>query len=167
MSNWMIYGANGYTGQLIAREAVKRGHKRSLRRRSAAALEPLAGELSLPPGPSRSTIWKGSTARSMASLPSFTARGRSSTRARDGRGLPSKEASLPRHHGEIAVFETIMRRDGDAKRSGVALVPGVGFDVVPSDCSRRYSPNGCPTRPTSSSRSTRREVASAEEPSAR
>jgi short subunit dehydrogenase-like uncharacterized protein len=25
MQNWMIYGANGYTGELIAREATARG----------------------------------------------------------------------------------------------------------------------------------------------
>ncbi len=27
---WIIYGANGYTGELIAREAVKRGTTQSL-----------------------------------------------------------------------------------------------------------------------------------------
>jgi short subunit dehydrogenase-like uncharacterized protein len=37
--------------------------------------------------------------------------------------------------GEIAVFEPILgRRGDDARRAGVALLPGVGFDVVPSDC---------------------------------
>jgi len=44
---WLLYGANGYTGQLIAREAVMRGHKPILAARSAGALEPLARELSL------------------------------------------------------------------------------------------------------------------------
>ena len=36
--------------------------------------------------------------------------------------------------GEIAVFESIMKRGDDAVRAGVALLPGAGFDVVPSDC---------------------------------
>lgn len=31
---WIIYGANGYTGELIAREAVKRGHHPILAGRS-------------------------------------------------------------------------------------------------------------------------------------
>ena len=36
--------------------------------------------------------------------------------------------------GEIAVFESVLARDAEAKRAGVALLPGVGFDVVPTDC---------------------------------
>ncbi|HET8772980.1 MAG TPA: hypothetical protein VFP80_04285, partial [Thermoanaerobaculia bacterium] len=36
--------------------------------------------------------------------------------------------------GEIAVFESVFRRDADAKQRGIALLPGVGFDVVPTDC---------------------------------
>src|SRR6185295_4523400 len=36
--------------------------------------------------------------------------------------------------GEVAVFEAIFRRDEEAKKRGIALVPGVGFDVVPTDC---------------------------------
>jgi short subunit dehydrogenase-like uncharacterized protein len=36
--------------------------------------------------------------------------------------------------GEIDVFEALALRDAEAKRQGVMLLPGVGFDVVPSDC---------------------------------
>jgi short subunit dehydrogenase-like uncharacterized protein len=36
--------------------------------------------------------------------------------------------------GEIDVFEALARRDAEAKQVGVMLLPGVGFDVVPSDC---------------------------------
>jgi len=36
--------------------------------------------------------------------------------------------------GEIAVFEALARRDAAAKAAGVMLLPGAGFDVVPSDC---------------------------------
>lgn len=36
--------------------------------------------------------------------------------------------------GEVAVFEAIAARDAEAKAAGVMLLPGVGFDVVPSDC---------------------------------
>ena len=35
--------------------------------------------------------------------------------------------------GEIEVFEAIFRRDSEAKERGIALLPGAGFDVVPSD----------------------------------
>jgi saccharopine dehydrogenase (NAD+, L-lysine-forming) len=36
--------------------------------------------------------------------------------------------------GEIAVFESIFRKDADAQARGIVLLPGVGFDVVPTDC---------------------------------
>jgi short subunit dehydrogenase-like uncharacterized protein len=36
--------------------------------------------------------------------------------------------------GEIAVFEGLARRDAEAKAAGIMLLPGTGFDVVPSDC---------------------------------
>ena len=36
--------------------------------------------------------------------------------------------------GEIDVFEALAARDAEAKRAGVTLLPGLGFDVVPSDC---------------------------------
>ena len=36
--------------------------------------------------------------------------------------------------GEISVFEAVLARDAEAKRAGVSLIPGVGFDVVPTDC---------------------------------
>src|SRR5262245_65650308 len=42
---WMIYGANGYTGELIAREAVRRDLNLVLAGRTAAKLEQLANGL--------------------------------------------------------------------------------------------------------------------------
>src|SRR5687768_9536632 len=42
---WLIYGANGYTGELAAREAVRRGHRPVLAGRRREALAPLAAEL--------------------------------------------------------------------------------------------------------------------------
>ena len=36
--------------------------------------------------------------------------------------------------GEIDVFEALAARDAEAKGAGIMLMPGVGFDVVPSDC---------------------------------
>ena len=44
---WMTYGANGYTGALIAREAVKRRLTPVLAGRTAAKIEPLAASLGL------------------------------------------------------------------------------------------------------------------------
>ena len=36
--------------------------------------------------------------------------------------------------GEIEVFENIAARDTEAMAAGIMLLPGAGFDVVPSDC---------------------------------
>jgi len=36
--------------------------------------------------------------------------------------------------GEIDVFEAAHDRDSDAEEAGVMLLPGTGFDVVPTDC---------------------------------
>ncbi len=46
--NWMIYGANGYTGELIAREAKKRGAFPVRAGRDVAKIAELARDLSLP-----------------------------------------------------------------------------------------------------------------------
>ena len=46
--DWVIYGASGYTGQLIAGLAAARGHKPILAGRAADKVRPLAERLSLP-----------------------------------------------------------------------------------------------------------------------
>ena len=35
---------------------------------------------------------------------------------------------------EVAIFEALQYRDGEARTRGVMLMPGVGFFVVASDC---------------------------------
>ena len=47
LPQWMIYGANGYTGELIAREAVRRGLRPVLAGRSHGKIAGLSGELGL------------------------------------------------------------------------------------------------------------------------
>ena len=46
--DWMIYGANGYTGDLIAREAKKQGANPVLAGRAVTKIAKLARDLSLP-----------------------------------------------------------------------------------------------------------------------
>jgi len=133
---WMIYGANGYTGELAAREAAARGLRPVLAGRNAAAVSALALELGLDsrafsldePEAARRGI-EGMSAVLHCAGPFVRT------------SKPMVEACLAAgaHYlditGEIAVFEPILSRRGeDARRAGVALLPGVGFDVVPSDC---------------------------------
>ena len=46
-TDWMIYGAYGYTGELVAQEAIRRGHRPVLAGRSGKKLIPLAERLGL------------------------------------------------------------------------------------------------------------------------
>ena len=45
---WLLYGANGYTGRLVAEEAVRRGLQPILAGRNADELEALGQRLHLP-----------------------------------------------------------------------------------------------------------------------
>jgi saccharopine dehydrogenase (NAD+, L-lysine-forming) len=36
--------------------------------------------------------------------------------------------------GEVRVFEAVYARDDEARAAGIVLLPGAGFDVVPTDC---------------------------------
>ena len=48
MSDWMIYGANGYTGELMVAEAVRRGLNPILAGRNADVLQALGSQHRLP-----------------------------------------------------------------------------------------------------------------------
>jgi short subunit dehydrogenase-like uncharacterized protein len=126
----MIYGANGYTGELIAREAVRRGEKPILAGRNAEAVQALAREL-------------GCEAR-VFDLEHPHLSGAALVLHCAGPFLHTSKAMIAAcfesgaHYlditGEIGVFEMVFRRDAEARDRGVMLLPGVGFDVVPTDC---------------------------------
>ncbi len=133
--SWLIYGANGYTGELCAREAVRRGLKPVLAGRRAEAIGKLASELDLP--------HRAFALDDAADL----RKGLDGIEAVLHCAGPFVLTSAPMiaaclengaHYlditGEIAVFEGAFRLDERAKAAGVVLLPGVGFDVVPTDC---------------------------------
>ncbi|MGI9077760.1 MAG: saccharopine dehydrogenase family protein [Gemmatimonadaceae bacterium] len=132
---WLLYGANGYTGELIAAEAVARGMRPVLAGRRAGVIVPLAERLGL----AYSIFELGSPDEIAAQLDGFgaillAAGPFSATSA------PVVEACLrARVHylditGEIAVFEHCAKQNDRAVQAGTIILPGVGFDVVPSDC---------------------------------
>ncbi len=47
--------------------------------------------------------------------------------------------------GEYEVFESLSLLDGAAKTAGIMIMPGTGFDVVPSDCLALYLKNRLPS----------------------
>ncbi|MEO8378940.1 MAG: saccharopine dehydrogenase NADP-binding domain-containing protein [Acidobacteriota bacterium] len=127
---WMIYGAYGYTGDLIAREAVRRGHKPIVAGRDAARTEALARELGLPSRvfdlsqPDLSGI-----SLVVHCAGPFLHTSKIMVNACLAAGVHYLDIT-----GEIAVFESVFKRDEEAKKRGILLLPGVGFDVVPTDC---------------------------------
>lgn len=132
---WMIYGANGYTGELIAREAARRGLKPVLAGRRRESVEALARTLGLEA--SAFSLHDGAALADQIrghSLVLNCAGPFSATAA------PMMEACLRAgaHYlditGEIAVFEHAQSLDARAQDAGVVLCPGVGFDVIPTDC---------------------------------
>ena len=132
---WMIYGANGYTGGLIAREAVRRGLKPLLGGRNGQALQALAGELGLE---SRVFALEGSAqvAREIdgLALVLHCAGPFSATAEVMMRACLQARAHYLDITGEIAVFELAQSLGAQAAAAAVVLCPGVGFDVIPTDC---------------------------------
>ncbi len=132
---WMIYGANGYTGELAAREAARRGLAPILAGRNARAVAALAGELGL----SSRAFGLDDRAALGAGLAGVAAVLHcAGPFVRTSAPLVDACLAAGVHYlditGEIAVFEAVLARSAEAVRAGVALLPGVGFDVVPSDC---------------------------------
>ena len=132
---FLIYGASGYTGVLCAERAVERGLRPILAGRSRAKVQPLADRLGLE-ARSFSLDDPARLAEGLAGVAAVLhAAGPFSTTAR-----PMAEACLKAgiHYlditGEIDVFEALAALDERAKAAGVMLLPGAGFDVVPTDC---------------------------------
>jgi len=131
--NWMIYGANGYTGALIAREAVRRGHRPVLAGRSATAIEALAKELGLEFRVFAVDAAGRGTLRDVG-LVLHCAGPFSATAAPMMAACASARAHYLDITGEIAVFELAQANAALARSAGIVICPGVGFDVVPTDC---------------------------------
>ena len=132
---WMIYGANGYTGELIAREAVRHRAKPVLAGRSLEKIEPLAQELGLKARAfALDDVTEAARQLKGCSLVMHCA-GPFSVTAR-----PMMEACIKAgvHYlditGEIAVFEAAHALDARARQAGIVICSGVGFDVIPTDC---------------------------------
>ena len=131
----MIYGATGYTGRLIAAEAVRRGMKPVLGGRNADALEAMGNQLRLPYRvlslDNPDTLHHGLHALGLV----LHCAGPFSQTCK-----PMLEACLDVgcHYlditGEIDVFAHCHAQHERALKRGIVVLPGSGFDVVPTDC---------------------------------
>lgn len=131
----LLYGANGYTGELIARYAGHYGLTPILAGRKKAAIEALAKELKL----DFRIVELDDAAGLSAALEDIAlviqAAGPYHITAQ-----PMIEACLATNthyidlNGDLDVFELLQRYDQQAKAKDVMILPGAGFDVVPTDC---------------------------------
>jgi short subunit dehydrogenase-like uncharacterized protein len=135
----LIYGCNGYTGVLISRLAQKQGLEPILGGRTESAVKKLADELGL----------------------KYVAFDLADNNAADNALTDIRvvlhcagpfmytsklmiDACLRNHAhylditGEISVFEGAHKADEAAKKAGIMVMSGVGFDVVPTDCMSLY-----------------------------
>lgn len=132
---WLLYGATGYTGRLIARRAVALGMRPVLAGRSAAKVVPLAAELGL-----EHRVFgldeSGAVRRGLAGVEGVAHCAGPFART----ALPMARACVETGTGylditgEIDVFESLHALGPRAGAAGVTLLPGAGFDVVPTDC---------------------------------
>jgi short subunit dehydrogenase-like uncharacterized protein len=128
----LVYGAYGYTGELVAREAGERGLDFTVAGRNGTKTRGLGVELGV-----ESRVFEADQARDSL----------------DGVDVvlncagpfvetyePIVQACLETgtHYaditGEFTVFEDLAERDREAEQAGVCLLPGAGFDVTPTDC---------------------------------
>jgi len=134
-STILIYGANGYTAELITELALKEGAKPILAGRSAEKIKPIAEKAGLE---SRAfslddpaTVDKGLAG---VGVVLHCAGPFARTAKQMAEGCIRNKAHYLDITGEIEVFELMASMGKRAADAGVMLMPGTGFDVVPSDC---------------------------------
>lgn len=126
----LVYGAYGYTGELVAEELVDRGRDPVLAGRNDAKLGRVGTRLGCETRafPVEDPELGGVDVVLNCAGP-FVETAEPLADACLAAGADYLDVT-----GEIPVFESLARRDDDAREASVTLLPGVGFDVVPTDC---------------------------------
>jgi short subunit dehydrogenase-like uncharacterized protein len=139
--SWMLYGAPGHTGTLIAEHACERGHRPLLAGRTAPAVTALATRLGLP----HRTLALDDPAALPAALDGvdlvLNAAGPFlHTAARLAEACLRAGTHYLDIGNELRVFAALYDLHERACQAGVAIIPGVGFGVVATNClARRVS----------------------------
>lgn len=147
----VVYGATGYSGRLVCEELLRSGTPFAIAGRSRDRLLALQRELGRPDLPLLA-----------AGLDDAAALHRMAEKARvvlscagpfSRCGKPVQDAALSaRSHflditGEHPYMLASYRRDEEARSCGVALINGVGFDVVPTDAAAALAAEALGERP--------------------
>lgn len=134
-SGFLLYGSTGYTGNLVALQAVRRGLRPILAGRNGARVEKQADQLGLEyrildlkdtPALEKAV---GEVGAVLNCAGPFTLTSRPVLDACFKKGAHYLDIT-----GEIPVFEMLAASDAQSKLRGVTLLPGVGIEIVPTDC---------------------------------
>jgi short subunit dehydrogenase-like uncharacterized protein len=132
---FLLYGSYGYTGNLIAEHSVREGLRPLLAGRDETRLRAQAQRLGLDfrmiPLSDSSALDDALRATGLVvhAAGPFVHTWKPMVEACLRTGAHYIDIS-----GEIEEFEAIAPLDAQAKAAGIILLPGAGFDVVPSDC---------------------------------
>ncbi|MBN2118378.1 MAG: saccharopine dehydrogenase NADP-binding domain-containing protein [Anaerolineales bacterium] len=135
MNNFLIYGSYGYTGRLIVHQALKKGLRPILAGRNERKVRAQAEKYNL----QYYAFSLAETSKVDAALQDVNAVLHcAGPFVHTYRQMAEACLRTKRHYvdisGEIPGFEALAALDDQAKEAGVMLLPGAGFDVVPSDC---------------------------------
>ena len=144
-NSFLLYGANGYSGQLIARFAKQYNLRPILAGRNQQAISSLAKQLQLDyrivdlnDGPALMAALQGIKLVVNAAGPyDFTAK-------------QMIDACMVTHthyidlNGDLDVFELLQGYNTEAVSKDIMILPGAGFDVVPTDCLSLFLKNRLP-----------------------
>lgn len=145
-STIILYGSYGYTGKLIAKECKSKNLNVILAGRNREALQKQSEETGYPfevlevqdSAALKNLLLKGSVVIHSAGPFRHTAK------------LMADACLETKTHytditGEYQVFELLAGYDQKGKKAGITIMPGTGFDVVPSDCLALHLKNRLPS----------------------
>jgi len=142
----LVYGAYGYTGRLIVEEALRRGLRPLLSGRDRVRLQKLGDETGLDTRPCSLDDDAGLRALLRDAEVVIHAAGPFTVTSRPmGRACLETGTHYVDITGEIPVFEKLAAIDDRARAAGIMMMPGAGFDVVPSDCLAAHLKKRLPT----------------------
>ncbi|WP_424961518.1 saccharopine dehydrogenase family protein [Ekhidna sp.] len=139
MNNLLIYGAYGYTGRLIVKECLKQGIKPIIAGRNPEKAMTFANKHGLE--------YDVFEVDERAKLENWLRRGDVVIHCggpfiHTAKSMVQACLATDTHYlditGEFQVFDLIKEYGEKAKEKGIMLLPGAGFDVVPSDCLAKH-----------------------------
>ncbi|CAN5178589.1 saccharopine dehydrogenase NADP-binding domain-containing protein [soil metagenome] len=146
MNSIVVFGSYGYTGQLIVKELKKNHHNVILAGRDEEKLKHQSEQTGY--------------AYEVADIDNSEALTRLLSKAKivihcagpfrdTAKQMVAACLKTKTHYtditGEFKVFEHLVLYDSAAKKAGIMIMPGVGFDVVPSDCLALHLKNLLPS----------------------